>query len=51
MSSIRTGTVTLVLALFLSTGAQAGVHENDTVEAANAARVSLKDMEELVACL
>jgi hypothetical protein len=51
MNGIRTGTVALVLALLLGTLPQAGIHGRDTVEAANAARVSLKNMEELVACL
>jgi hypothetical protein len=41
----------LVLVLVLGTAVPGGAFERDTVEAANTARVSLKDMEELVACL
>jgi hypothetical protein len=51
MDGIRTGPAALGLALLLGTATQAGAHETDTVEAAISARVSLGDMEELVACL
>jgi hypothetical protein len=48
---LRWNWAALGLTLVLSTAVSAGAHERDTVEAAIAARVSLKDMEELVACL
>jgi hypothetical protein len=49
--NLRTGTAALGLALLLGAAQGAGAYERDMVEAANAARVSLGDMEELVACL
>jgi hypothetical protein len=51
MNGMRIATLALGLALLLSMGRGAGAYERDTTEAAIAARVSLRDMEELVACL
>ena len=51
MNGMRTAIPALGLVLLLGTATGAGAHESDTVEAAIAARVSLGDMEQLVACL
>jgi hypothetical protein len=51
MNGIRTGAAALGLALLLGTATQARAYERDTVDAAIRARVSLADMDELVACL
>jgi hypothetical protein len=48
---IRTGPAALGLALLLGTATVAEAYERDIADAANKARISIEDMNELVTCL